>query len=221
MRLYRLNRIELSGLALCGLLLGMPAAAQAAPMVFTDRDAFLAAVGTVIVEDFEDTALGLLAPGVNDIGQFDIIIDVVGTRPRIRSGGTVDGTVELDAYICDVASCPGPLTMEFDFGGTAFGFAADWAGTTTGDLLTITVNGVTISFQAELGNPGTGFLGIVDPDGFSSVSFGLELPDNPTFGEVFQVDNVMIAANLPEPTHMLLLGLGVSSLAFWRRRDLA
>jgi hypothetical protein len=192
---------------------------KAVPVVYTTEATWLTAVtgSTVITEDFESSPIGILSVGTTDIGEFDITIDVSDSSTNIHGGGHVNGSREFDGFI----SLGGTTSIEFSGFDTSpiIGFAGDWVSTITGNLLTMEmdVNGTIIKFSDHFTSPGTGFLGVVDTVAFSSVAFDVE--NLTSFGEFFSVDNVRLAS-VPEPSTMLLLGIGLVGLVGSARRKL-
>lgn len=210
-------------LSLAALFLSAAAStAQAAPIIYTTEAGWLAALGAAMVstENFASSPLGNLAAGTTDIGLFNITINKAGTYTMIANGGNVNATREYQGRFCDGnPGCDDATAMSFGFDAPLVGFAGDWWSTISGDLLTMLVNGTTIKFSDYLTTPGTGFLGVVDSAGFSTITFGIENRSSP-FAEVFSLDNARLAsgAAIPEPATLGLLGLGLAGLGLARRR---
>lgn len=195
-------------LALITLAVGGPATeAAAAPIVYTNQATFTAALAgtTISTEDFSASPLGVIGGGTTDLGLFSVTIDQnPDLFTAIVDGGSINGTRQLNGDLDEGGVVfnlsnfsPSPIVA---FGGT-------WTSTTTGDLLTITVNGTTFQFDNHLAFPGNGFLGIIDFAGFTTVSLGRESVTS--FGEAFGLDDVQVAAAVPEPATLLLLGTGL------------
>jgi hypothetical protein len=205
-------------------MVGSNATAVATPIAFTSEATWLAAVSGVTTETFATSPLGTLAAGTTDIGQFSITVDVtdpVSPFTGISDAGFVNGTRELFTDLWSV----GPETTALSFGGfdagTLRGFAFDLNGGASSAGLTVTINSVSFSVGSLLGFPGTGFLGFVDPDGFSSLSFGVESGGN----EQFALDSARMATGVsevsavPEPATLFLFGTGLAATGYRQYRQ--
>ena len=198
-----------------GALLIGPATALAVPIVYTTEASWLTALGgaTVTSENFEASPLGNLAVGTTDVGLFDIsITSNAEGQIGIAGGGNINGSRQFNGDIDSDST----LSMNFsNFGISPLSaFAGEWASTTSGDLLTLSVNGSLIEFDNYLAGAGNGFLGFIDTDGFTSMTFGTE--GTTSFGEFFNLDNVQVAS-VPEPGTLFLLAAGLLGLSFGRK----
>ena len=155
------------------------ATVYAIPMGYTTEASWLAALGSVTLstEDFEATALGsLTAPGTTDVGLFSVTLNAVGdagTNEVTNESATGMSGRHLNLDI-DGDNNTQVDFSSFDVGGV-IGFAGTWASTTTGDLLTLTVNGTTLNFDDFLSGSGNGFFGIVDSMPFTIVETSSKL----------------------------------------------
>jgi len=193
--------------------------AFAVPVVYTTPASFQVAVGGpayVITEDFESLPVGPLAAGTTDIGLFSITIDNNNENGvRILEPGYVNGSREFGGDIDNDAN----MILNFsDFSPSSLiGFAGTWGTTTSGDLLTATVNSVTFKFSDYLSGSGDGFLGFYDSAGITAINFGRENPSSK--GEFFGLDNALLG--IPESSTAILLACGLAGLAAAGRRRAA
>ena len=220
-------------------LVSLASAGVANAVIFNNRGAFEATLGTSITDDYSSP--GYFAGDRSDFGTFDIHSDAnmsaVFGETRYSATGSPDfnlvtGQGSGNPYYC--AGCNMSYLLDFTMTsiGTAngvFGVGLDvliveeevfgtTAFVTYGD-------GTTENFTIPGGPPFTSdaFWGITDPRLISSIAFGL--PDGGTnFEDLVQRmahDNLTIgmqAQVLPEPSAILLFGLGLAGLGFAMRR---
>ncbi len=213
-----------------------------AVVTFTNRTDFTGALGTAstVTEDFSNNPPGFTPIPVNtqfDVGAFDVFYTTANnsSQPTIalrNSAGDQRLDLQLDSGNGAGASELGRVTtsIEFRFDNEIFGFGGDWGEATgafsldDGNLLTITVNGDTISIDDLLGDPpGTG----ADENGF--VGFLSDLPFTSitlTGTAVFSVDSfsfdnaILVGPPVPEPSTLLVTAVfGIGFLHRRRRRN--
>ena len=186
--------------------------ALAAPLAFTDAAAWAAAAGTapipVLMADVDP-----LPPGTTDVGPFSIRIDRNDDGDTRVDGGVFEGDID--------ASPEETSEIDFvDFDIAITGFGAEFFSTTTGDLLTVTINGVTFRFDTLLTSDGDGFVGFYDPAGITTLAVRTEMLT--TDGEAFDMADVRLIpgepVETPTPAALALFGLGALVLAAARRR---
>lgn len=189
--------------------------------IYTDRAAWESAVGSFTTETFD-----------KDIPNADVITFGNGVVSK-GVGGIELNEVFFGLYVGDLDTSDDfpPLFNEirWTLPSPVVAFGADWFSTATGSGLTISgdFDGTglqTLSFASVLGEPGTGFLGILGTAPFTEIIFREERPIDRGIGdEVFLVDNFSLAAappveSVPEPT--VLAGLAVVGAGLlWRRRS--
>jgi len=192
-----------SAMLLCG-----AASAAAQITVYTDRTAFLAAVGGYGVDTYDDLDVYLYeSPLVRNAGAYSYTASSPGGL--YGAGGAGDGWLSTNV------DADGIVFSNFAPGVTGFGgyfFGSDIFGSFLpgGSLLFTASNGTTLNYT--LNNATTSsFLGFVSSAPLSSVSL--------TAGGDYWVtaNDVTLALPVPEPESyaMMLLGLGVVG---WMRR---
>ena len=204
--------------------------ASAALVVFDDRTAFEAISTGLALEDFNsitsdtgfafaDLTVGDLVlssdGGASSFGE-QALIDVA---PYVAGGGGIDGTPMLNSRGLDAGQS---ITITLPGAFSAFGFDFDNYDRSL-EGLDVVIDGLivaTIPSQSDVG-----FLGFVGTMGgaFSEVRFVSNSTDSNSSGGTFNgIDNVVWgdAIAVPEPSSLLLLGLGFAALCM-RRAGLA
>ncbi len=226
------SRVQISlhllfGLAISLYLSSLPITTWASPIIFTDETSFadevIARSLDIDREDFEASMLGNFASNqATDLGLVDVIVgnNVSNSNPptqvssiRGPGPGTINGSQEFTGFLVNGAN----LILSLNFETDVFGFAGTWASTTTGDRLTVTVNGTVIEFDNFLTGSGNGFLGVLDSNPFSNITFGREVLS--TNGEFFVLDELLVATSttVTEPATASLLILVMALFFIYRK----
>jgi len=193
----------LAAMLLCG-----AASATAQITVYTDRNAFLGAVGGYGVDTYDDLDVDFYeTPFARNAGAYSYTASAPGGL--YGAGGNGDGwlSTNIDA--------DGIVFSNFTPGVTGFGgyfFGSDVFGSFLpgGTMLFTAMNGTTLSYT--LGNTtASSFLGFVSSSPLSSVSL------SPGGDYWVTANDVTLAMPVPEPETyaMMLMGLGVVG---WMRR---
>jgi hypothetical protein len=194
--------------------------ATAAPTIYTNEAAWLSALQglTVKTETFSDPKFldAPLASGTNILGPLSVSLNKPDLD-NLTKVTIIGGSERLQARVCDGSPlgqrCASVVTLAPSSGQPMQGFAADWYETIDGDILTMTVNGVTFRFDQQV-VPGTPFLGVYDSQPFTELTLGLVNIAGPV-AELFNMDNARLA-EVPAPPALILLGSALAALG-WRR----
>ncbi len=170
-------------------------AAQAELVVYHDRASFLAAVGSVVVYDFESDSEAAISPpsysgglagSVHDFGDFSIDATSTGIyEASIREQGE-----NMDIYLHSYNNSTA-LNVLFDDDVTSFGFNYIAEGNNSYDHSTFSLLGQTW----DLGTPGTsGFFGVVETTGSIAVGTAFSFGQNSSNWNSLSFDNVTYSA---------------------------
>ncbi|UVW26922.1 PEP-CTERM sorting domain-containing protein [Massilia sp. H6] len=204
----RLNTLTMAAMLCCALFTHQRAHAQIT--VFTDRAAFLGAVGAAGVDTYDDLSVELYAPTLQRMaGAFDYTVSA--------GQGLYGAGAEGDGWLS--SNSPFDRITFSNFSSGVVGLGGEFFGSnllgqfTPGTTIILTaLDGSSITWvlpESEISS----FVGFVSPSPLQSVVVG-------TFGEGYwpTANNLTLAAAVPEPGAygMMLAGLGVVG---WCRRQ--
>ncbi len=192
---------------------GMPAIAELT--FYTDRSDWEADVnGETVMEFFESDSVGLLVEGVNSAGLIDI--ELVNVSPE----NTYNRIFESERWSGWTPYFYGNLhpddpdaMINLIFRSSVSAFGGDFGSTHSSDGLWLKINGEPFAFEDDQLLPsgdGSGFLGVISTESFSTVTFFDPVQDG-RVGESFKLDNVSFVP-VPEPVSFCFLGLGILCL---------
>lgn len=191
--------------------------ASAALIGFNDRTAWEAAVGGVFFsEDFSGVANSTYDGAPVDVGDFTVSrtgSNFGSTWHNVSStgaGGAPSNSVNGSQQLNLATGSSGGTTLAFDFDIYAFG--ADWAGVSDSRTTSFIIDGI----QLDIPNLTGGFFGFVSDTALTS-NF-LKLTNGAADG--FGMDNIVYSASasVPEPSSILLLGLGLLGVTLSRSK---
>jgi PEP-CTERM motif len=183
---------------------------------YTSRPLWQVAAGPSIVENFSTAPLGLL-PLNTPTTAGTVTVQLTGSANGSNAfvnGGPVNGSRDFHGFIANGSTTAVSL-ITFTFPTPVLAWGGDFVSTATGDILVATANGSSYHFDSLCGSPGDCFLGSVETTPFNQIIFSTEVFTS--FGEAFNMDNLTYAA-VPEPSTLLLLGIGAISLLGYRTR---
>ncbi len=216
-------RKHLAMLTLTAASVVVAAPANAATMIFTDREAFEQAAGNTTSEDFNGFATeeefrtqtvnanGFSLSTTGTQSAFLAPRNFIDIPPALFTTLNGDGTTFADVFIND--SFFGDLTVQFTFDAPISAFGADFT-----DLQTESAGTTILSFNGETVTPGvadagvTRFFGFTSMQPFTTLTFSRVGPGFGGGSEGFGVDNVAfgdgVTAAVPEPATWLMMILG-------------
>lgn len=195
--------------------------------IFTTRASWESALGvtsdSLQGSGFESDTEMILAGGTTALADIDVTISSNPTdlTAIVCCETNPDGAFQgqrFDGYLTDNPDA-GPEKITFGLRGTMDAFGADFDQVNNAGMGMI-VNDVLIDFRDHFGSADldedSGFLGVIDTDGFQSVDFVMT-NENPLQAEYWQVDNLSMNA-VPEPSSLGLFAGCLVVLAVRRRR---
>lgn len=178
-----------------------------AATIYTDRiswEAAMVGIGSdlLVVDTFDQPIpdapfitfkSGVESRGHNGVGNNDVRQGAYGGNVDSDKDG-LDFDQNSDVFESITWRFPAPIN----------GFGADFIEAATGEVLLLSgnFNGTgpqTIDFQDVLGNPGTGFLGLVSPVPFQEITFRSRTGDaSQRFNEYWLIDNLSFGSPKPK-----------------------
>ena len=170
-----------------------PLTAEATITTYTDRGAFMAALGggPSTTETF-DTAMSFVV-GDNFYHGIDFRITGTTAGGNSISGGILNGDEFTNTSI------------DYLFPTPIFARGADFNGARTSSGFSWIINGISTPIFSS--SPGTGFFGIISSDPFSLVDVNAGASPN----ELYSLDN--FTSGVPEPSSLAFLALGFTIVA--------
>ena len=193
---------------IAAMLLAGAASAQAQITVYTDRDAYLSAVGAYGVDDYDDLSMMYYEEALTrNAGGFGYTVSA--------AAGIYPGGEGSDIWLSINRPTDSIVFTDFSPGVTGFGgyfFASDINGSyvPNGSMVFTAMDGTSLSYT--LNNATTSsFLGFVTTSPLTSVTLTSNGDYWPT------ANDVIIAMPVPEPGAYAMMALGLGLVA-WRRR---
>jgi hypothetical protein len=201
-------------------------ASSFASVIYSDSTSFNAVLGTTVVDDYENNSYTFVqnnAAMTNVLGETSYnstgfgnhnIVAIVGSTNHLYCAGC-NGSFLLDFTSTSVSGANGVFGVGFDFFNA--GNPSYFAMVTYGDNSTEDI-ALPNAFSS-----GLQFWGITSALEISSIHFGL-INGGTTQNGSFGIDNLTIGnpgTNVPEPTSVLLFGLGLLGLCAARKRKSA
>lgn len=179
------------------IVLAVPLTAHATITTYTDRTAFMNALGgaSSTTETF-DTPM-TFAVGDNLYHGVDFRITGSTAGGNSISGGILNGDEFTNTSIDYIFSTP------------IFALGADFNGARTSSGFNWIINGITTPIFSS--SPGTGFFGIISSDPFTLVDVNAGASPN----EIYSLDNFTSA--VPEPSSLALAALGLTAVSMFVR----
>jgi hypothetical protein len=190
--------------------------------IFDDRTPFVAAAGPLLTDDYEDPGYaefqgdaamnavkGLTRYETTNFPDFDEVIAFEGDH--VYAGGFTSGSFRLD-FTAESLGGRGVHSVGFDYANnvqTPYVAFVEFADGSSRDFALQ---------SAPFALPDTPhFFGLVSPVAITSIHIGLA-GGGATFANFFILDDLSVAAPVPEPGTGVLLGAGIAILAAVRGR---
>ncbi len=201
-----------AGLTLFALMLA--AQASAVTIKYTDRGAWEAALGsaTIMTEDFDSVTPANITSGTTSIGMLSIEAVNAGGLTQINDGTgarNINGTNYLQLITDSIPIRSATLHLP----NSSFAWGMDY--NQYGDQTYVTFADIVADTVGPHG--ATGFVGYISDIEFNEIQFTDPHPSLALIG----MDNFsFVESEVPEPTTLAILGLGLAGIGFGRRKRL-